>query len=342
MIRCLTTLVPYLILVLLVAARVADPAPIQQARWLVFDTYQKLKPRVFDPKLPVKIVDVDDESLARLGQWPWPRIVLADLVEKLTQSQAAAVAFDMVFAEPDRSSPDQILGMWPQTLEVLALRESVAVLPPHDEIFADALAQARAVTGFVGKDDGPGGQPVIRATFALAGDDPAPFLPNFKTAVVNLPALEADAMGNGAINSTPDRDQIVRHVPLVVRVGDKLYPGLAAESLRVAQNARSNIIKSSGASGVLAFGQQTGVDSIKVGQFAIPTDAAGRIVAHYTGHKKERYIPAWEVLEENFDPRRIAGQIVFIGTSAPGLRDLRATPLESNLPGVEIHAQVVE
>jgi adenylate cyclase len=122
MVRRLTTLLPYLILIFLVAARVYDPAPIEQARWLVFDTYQKLKPRVYDPKLPVKIIDVDDESLARHGQWPWPRIVLADLVESLTKAQVAAIAFDMVFAEPDRSSPDQILGLWPQTLEVLALR----------------------------------------------------------------------------------------------------------------------------------------------------------------------------------------------------------------------------
>src|SRR3970282_1538688 len=120
MIRRLSSLLPYLILVFLVAARIYDPVPIQQARWLVFDTYQQLKPRVYDPSLPVKIVDVDDESLARLGQWPWPRIVLADLVDKLTKAKVAAIAFDIVFAEPDRSSPDQILGMWPQTLEVIA------------------------------------------------------------------------------------------------------------------------------------------------------------------------------------------------------------------------------
>ncbi len=342
MIRLLTTLLPYLILAFLVAARVYDPAPIQQARWLVFDAYQKLKPRVYDPKLPVKIIDVDDESIARLGQWPWPRIVLADLVEVLTKSQVATIAFDIVFSEQDRTSPDQILGMWPQTLEVLALRESVAVLPPHDEVFATALAQARAVTGFVAKHDGPGGQPATRATFALAGDDPAPFLPSFKTALVNLEELEAEAIGNGALNSLPDRDQIVRRVPLVLRVEDKLYPGLAAESLRIAQGARTNIIKSSGASGVLSYGQQTGIDTIKVGQFAIPTDANGRIMVRYTGHKKERYISAWEVLEDDFDPQRVAGQIIFIGTSAPGLLDIRATPLEANIPGVEIHVQVVE
>jgi adenylate cyclase len=342
MIRRLSSLLPYLILVFLVAARVYDPVPIQQARWLVFDTYQKLKPRPYDPTLPVKIIDVDDESLARLGQWPWPRIILADLVDKLTKAKVAAIAFDIVFAEPDRSSPEQILSMWPQTLEVIALRESVAVLPPHDEVFATSIAKGRTITGFVAKHEGPGGQPAARATFAIAGDDPAPFLPSFKTAVVNLEQLESEAIGNGALNNLPDRDQIVRRVPLVLRVGDQLYPGLAAESLRVAQNARTDIIKSSGASGVLAYGQKTGVDTIKIGQFAIPTDASGRVLVRYTGHKPERYISAWEVLKDDFDPQRVANQIVLIGTSAPGLLDLRATPLEANIPGVEIHAQVIE
>ena len=169
MVRFVTTLIPYLILVLLVAARVYDPGPLQQMRWLVFDAYQQLQPRAYDPGLPVKIIDVDDESLARQGQWPGPRIVLADLLERLTQSQAATIAFDMVFAEPDRSSPDQILGMWPQTLEVIALRESVAVLPPHDEVFGMVLAQSPAVTGFVAKHTGPGGQPAVRASRRNSG-----------------------------------------------------------------------------------------------------------------------------------------------------------------------------
>ena len=100
---------------------------------------------VYDPRLPVKIVDIDDDSLARLGQWPWPRIILADIVGRLAKAGAAAIAFDSVFAERDRSSPEQILHMWPATLEVLALRESVAILPPHDTVFAEAMEQAPVI-----------------------------------------------------------------------------------------------------------------------------------------------------------------------------------------------------
>ena len=342
MLRWLTKLLPYIFLALMLALRVVDPAPIQQARLLVFDTFQRFHPREFDPQLPVKIVDVDDESLARIGQWPWPRIVLADLVKRLAQVNVAAIAFDIVFSEEDRSSPEQILEKWPQTLEVIALRESVAVLPTHDAVFSEAIGQAPVVTGFVLKHEGVGGEPAPKATFALAGDDPKPFLMQFSTGVVNLEQIGSVSFGNGALNSVPDRDQIVRRVPLILAMGDKIYPSLAAEALRVAQGARSNIIKSSGASGVEAFGQHTGVSTVRIGQFAVPTDAHGQILLHFTKHQPERYVPAWHVLDEAVDLSNLAGHIVLVGTSAPGLLDLRSTPLDPTIPGVEIHAQVIE
>ncbi len=335
-------LIPLLVLVFLVGLRFVDPVILQQLRWLTFDTYQRIAPRAYTADLPVRIIDIDDESLARIGQWPWPRTIVADLVERLSASGVAALAFDVVFAEPDRSSPEQALELWPKTLEVLALRESVAVLPPHDGILADAFANAPVITGFVLADRDSGRQPAAKATFAIAGDDPKPFLPAFSGDIPNLEELEAVATGNGAFNAIPEIDQVIRHVPLVFRLDEQIYPSLAAEALRVAQGARTYLIKSSGASGVEAFGEQTGVDSIKIGQFLAPTDAHGRVMLHFTKHRPERFIPAWEVLEEDFDPNRVAGQIVFLGTSAPGLLDLRSTPLDAVIPGVEIHAEAVE
>ncbi len=340
--RLRQSIIPLVILALLLGLRILDPGATQQARWLVFDTYQRIKPRIFDPRLPVKIIDIDDASLARLGQWPWPRPVLARLVETLTRAGAAAIAFDIVFAESDSSSPEQALKIWPQTPEVIALRESMAALPSHDGLFAQAIAQAPVITGFVlTHNEGPE-RPAQKSGFAIAGDDPKLFAPAFEGAVLNLPELEAAAPGNGAFNSTPDGDLVVRRIPFVLSLGDKLYPSLAAEALRVAQGARTYIIKSSGASGVTAFGEHTGIDSIKIGQMELRTDANGRIMLHYTKSVPERYIPAWRVLEDDFDPNLVAGQILFIGTSAAGLQDLRATPLQRAVPGVEIHAQMIE
>jgi adenylate cyclase len=264
------------------------------------------------------------------------------LVETLTRAGAAAIAFDIVFAESDSSSPEQALKVWPQTPEVIALRESIAALPTHDGLFAQTIAQAPVITGFVlTHNEGPE-RPAQKSGFAIAGDDPKLFAPAFEGAVLNLPEIEAAAPGNGAFNSTPDGDLVVRRIPFVLSLGDKLYPSLAAEALRVAQGARTYIIKSSGASGVIAFGEHTGIDSIKIGQMEVRTDANGRIMLHYTESMPERYIPAWQVLEDGFDPNLVAGQILFIGTSAAGLQDLRATPLQRAIPGVEIHAQMIE
>ena len=334
--------IPLAILVLLIVVRLIDPAVLQQARWLVFDSYQRIKPRVYVPDLPVRIVDIDDDSLSRLGQWPWPRTIVADLVERLAAAGVAAIAFDVVFAEPDRSSPEQALELWPKTPEVIALRKSVAVLPSHDSILSKAIANAPVVTGFVLAHRESERMPAPKATFAIAGDDPKPFLPTFSGAIPNLEELEGVSAGNGAFNPIPELDQVIRHVPLAFRMGDRIYPSLAAEALRIAQGARTYLIKSSGASGVQAFGEQTGIDSIKIGQFLAQTDAHGRVMLHYTKTTPDRFIPAWKVLDDGFDPSTVAGSIIFVGTGAAGLWDLRSTPLDAAIPGVEIHAQAVE
>ncbi len=334
--------IPLAVLMAFLVLRAADPPALQHARWLIFDTYQRIKPREFSEDMPLKIIDIDDESLERLGQWPWPRPVIAELIERLTAAGAAVIAFDMVFAEPDRSSPDQALAMWPQTLEVLALRESVAVLPRHDKILADTIAKAPVVTGFVFGNRKTGKVPALKATFAHGGDDPLLFAPKFLGATTNLPEIEAASMGNGAFNSMPEIDQILRFIPIVFSADGELYPSLAAEALRVAQGAKTYIVKSSGASGVLSFGKKTGIDSIKIGHKAVHTDALGRLMLHYTKSVPERYVPAWKVFSDELDPNDIAGRIIFVGTSAPGLRDLRATPLDASIPGVEVHVQAIE
>jgi adenylate cyclase len=380
--RALIGAIPFVVLAAMLALRVWDPLPLQELRWLAFDTYQRLAPRAYDPAMPVRIVDIDDESLARIGQWPWPRTHLAKLLERLTASGAAAIAFDVVFAESDRSSPEQALKLWPASLEVLSLRDSVAVLPSHDSILAAAIERSPVVTGFVLTQTRPdaaladasaplgekkrGSDPLAawalagaalkpearaaatsrvpqeKATFAIAGDDPKLFVPRYTSAVPNLAELETVALGNGALNSAPDSDQTIRRVPLILTLGDALYPSFAAEALRVAQGAHTNVVKSSGASGIWSFGARTGVSAIRIGQIEIPTDPQGRLWTRFTKHEPARYIPAWTVLEDGFDPDSVAGRIVLIGTSAPGLHDIRATPLDASIPGVEVHAQAIE
>ena len=340
--RILPRLVAFLVLMALLGIRIADPPILQEARWTTFDTYQRFKPRVYEPELPVRIIDIDDESITRFGQWPWPRTLVAELVLRLAQMGAASIAFDIVFSEPDRSSPEEVLPMWPATPEVEALRQSADKLPSHDAIFAEVIAQTPVVTSFVLTHGGENWPAEVKGTFATAGDDPRPFVIDFSGVTSSLPPLQAAASGNGAFNSTPELDQVIRRVPLVLRKGETLYPTMSAEALRVAMGAKTYIIKSSGASGVTAFGEQTGVDSIKIGPQVVKTDANGRLWLYYSESSPERYIPAWELFEPDFDPQRIAGRIILIGTSAPGLVDLRETPFYTALPGVEVHAQAIE
>ena len=332
--------IPVLMIALALLLRVSVPA-IEEAQLRVFDGYQRLSPRVYEP-VPVRYVDLDDESLARMGQWPWPRTIVAELIARLANAGAAVVVFDIVFAEPDRTSPSQILPLWPDTPEVRALRETADALPDHDAVLAGVIAQANVVTGFVLTPEATGSLPIQKGSFAFAGDNPLPFLPAFGGAITNLPQLSAGAAGNGTFNLIAEQDGTIRRIPLFMRVGETIHPALSIEALRVAQGARTFILKSSGANLEASFGQSTGLNNIKVGNIEIPVDANGRMWIHFTEEAPERRISAWRVFEADFDPAEVEGMIIFVGTSAAGLKDLRTTPLNPAAAGVEIHVQAVE
>jgi adenylate cyclase len=332
-----------LVLVILAGAtliRLADPFFVQALRLIAFDSYQKLGPATYNPDMPVRIVDVDEESLSRIGQWPWPRTTMAKLLDILGADGAAVVAFDILFSEPDRTSLEQALKQMTPA-EAAALAPLIAGKESHDQSFADVIAKNPTVlaTALTARPSDP---PPLKAGFATVGDDPKNFVPAFAGANVNLPILDAAASGIGSINWLPDRDQVVRRIPLIYRVGDQFVPTLTTEALRVVQQAGSYVLKGSNASGETAFGQQTGLNHIRVGAIEIPTDADGGIWLHFRPHEARAYVPAWKVLNGAVDPQEFAGRIVLVGTSAPGLIDLRATPLDAAIPGVEIHAQAIE
>ena len=305
-----------------------------------YDTFQRLHPRDFR-NVPVRIIDIDEESLRRHGQWPWPRILLSDLVTRLTKMDASAIVFDIVFAEPDRMSPKSLAHFWPGEKEIANL---VAKYPDYDEILAKAINSGPIVTGFSCSSQLiPGNQqPALKARFVVAGDDPTQFLLPFKSAVKNLPVIEAAASGNGAFNYLADHDGVIRHVPLLLRINNDLYPSLSAEALRVAQGAQNIVVKSSGASGENRFGGHTGIVGVRIGSLPVETDSKGEVWLHYSTDRPERYIPAWKVLAGEVDNAQIAGHILFLGTSAKGLLDVKVNPLGGTIPGVEIHAQLVE
>jgi adenylate cyclase len=325
-------LIPILAVLAGVVLYLVDPLPLQGLRHNVFDQYQRWQPRTYQ-EVPVRIIDIDDESLTRLGQWPWPRTRIAELVERLRGAGAAAIAFDVMFAEPDRTSPSAILKIWNPDPE---LRRHLAALPDHDAVLAQSLAGGGVVLGHALLRAGR--PPAHLATpFRVVdlGPSPLPYLHAFKSTVAALPELQDAAAGNGAITFVPDSDGVVRRVPLLLRLGDRALPTLAAEALRVGQGAVNLMVKTDAETA-------TGIQSVRTGALEVPTTPDGQVWVHYTRPQAARYVPAWKVLAGEVPAELLNGHILLVGTSAQGLMDLRFSPLGGLIPGVESHAQAIE
>jgi adenylate cyclase len=338
---------PYLLALLtfitgLVVFGTAFRQPMEDLRNFVFDTMQRANPLPPEPDGPVRIVDVDEASLTALGQWPWPRSIMADIVSRLQEAGAAAIVFDIVFSETDRTSPENMLRVIPDEDVRQRISTDIDRYLSHDLQFARRIQGANVVLGMTLVAGG--GRPVqeSKVGFASAGDPPDPFLPGFGGGISPLPVLLEHAQGLGATNWLPDRDQVIRNVPLLLKTPNGLMPSLALEALRVAQGASTIVVRSSNASGQTAFGHGSGVNAIKVGAVDIETGPRAEVRVRFSYSQRERFHSAANILAGRFDEKDIQGKIVLVGTSAIGLADLRATPLEPALPGVEVHAQIIE
>ena len=247
---------PILFLLLSTGIHVIEPTFVEQMRHRVFDEYQRLKPRAYSNDIPVRILDIDDESLSRVGQWPWPRDVMAEIVARLNEVGASAVVFDMVFSQPDRLSPKSLRQMLPNRPEFAEARKGLLAIPDNDELFAQTVDGSYVVTGFaLTGTETSGPTPEIKAGFAENGDRAAPYLPAYAGAMKVLTNIEVKAAGNGALNAIPESDGVYRRIPMFMTLKDKIYPSLVAESLRVAQDASTFIIRAVGASGEEGFGE---------------------------------------------------------------------------------------
>ena len=309
---------------------------------LAFDAYQRAAPRPYQDAA-VRVVDIDDESIARLGQWPWPRTDMARLTRALSDAGASAIAFDIVFSEPDRTSPARVADILRRNPKAHGDYADVAALADHDTLLAETFTATPAVLGLFMTRERNGGAPTPKAGFAFAGAIPSE-IPAFGGAILPLPGLAKAAPGLGFVSITGQGDGIIRTAPLIAQAQGQVTPSLSLEALRVAQGAGSIIVKSADASG--EGGGGGGVVALKVGQFSVPTTRSGALSMYYTAPDAPRTIPAWKILSGALSAdemkRRFEGCIVFVGTGAAGLRDLVSTPLAERDLGVDIHAQAVE
>ncbi len=279
----------------------------------------------------VVIIDLDDKSLKKVGQWPWSRDVVSDMLVNLTNAGIGLIAFDVVFAEEDRSNPIKLV----KKLNLSTDQE----VPDYDYMFAATVSQTPTILGYqfqLTKD---------KYMETKAPQIPAIFIEKNRTefnkdmvikahgTILNIPLIQDNAYSSGFFNNVPDESGVVRSVPLIIRYDEQLYPSLALEIIRTISDKRK----------VYVNYDDNGVSNITIGDYNIPTDRYGRSIVNFRGGERSfKYISAADILDNSFEPKDIQGKIAIVGTSAAGLLDLRATPFESIYPGVEVHANVVD
>ncbi|MEM7225358.1 MAG: CHASE2 domain-containing protein [Pseudomonadota bacterium] len=364
------------LLVGLLALRAWDPWPVEVSRLRVFDFYQQLSPRP-NADLPVAIVDIDEGSLAKFGQWPWPRTLLAELVDKITASGAATIGFAIVFPEADRMSPSQLGRHLPNLAPSLA--EALKIMPSNDDVLAVSLRRSRVVLGqslatgptrpVLGAEQqaqdtvGFGGVSPQSLEFGTNGDvglgqappprtmpigqlgnvDPVLFLQPQKGLITNTETLDANAAGRGLFSFEPEVDGVVRRIPSLSNINGVIHPFLAIEMLRIATGPASNPVNvKTYETKVHETELDAGISGLVISNVLVPTDKQGRVWIRYAPTSAHRFVSASDVLNERMQANRLAGRLVIVGTTATGIGSIWGSPLGGFISGVEIHAQALE
>ncbi len=296
-------------------------------RRLLFDAYARLWPRVRTGD-PAIVVTVDEDSLAKVGQWPWPRTLIADLVGRVLKDKPAALGFDILMPEPDRLSP----AAWAAAERALPaeLRERLATAPDHDRTLAATIADNPVVLAVSGQNEGRT-QPGPLTPVRVFGGDPTPFLPSHSVLIHSIPVLEAGAAGHGLLSVEPDPDGAVRRVSLVERVAGQLVPSLTTEMLRLAADSPS----------VDVHVGAGGVESVDVGELSIPTQADGTVWVHLSPSLEARFLSAGDVLAGRVPDGTFESKLVILAVTGLGLIDLSQTALGA-MYGSEVQAQFLE
>ena len=286
----------------------------------------------------VVIVSLDERSLARFGRWPWPRSRLAQLLEKIGALGAASVGIDMIFAEPDETPPP----LAQQSSKTVATEPwgGAGKLTPNDAALAAVLGRGVFVLGYqmrFGAEREEGKSCVLHPIPAVSLQEPGaraqPALFESSSTLCSLSGLGKSATGSGFSNVTIDADGIVRRMPLIIAREGLIYPSLALATLIPALGLRHFVLRTTGSETL----------SLALEDIIVPLDPKGGMLLHFRGHKKTfPYISAADVLEDRVAEGEFRDRIVFLGTSAPGLGDNVATPLDTTFPAVEVHATVAD
>ena len=319
----------FAILLLLISLKIINPPFIKSVSYLSFDLYQKVFVKKKDSD--VVIIDIDEKSLGKFGQFPWNRTVFAKILDQLNTSDPKAIGFDIFFTEKDKQSPEEIIksyGLIPSDIAELQNLKS------PDDLFAEKLKESKSIIAVLGSNvpSHTNYDRKAKARFLSKGGDPFEFTYSYPFSIGSLEVLENNVKGLGSISFLDQLDGIIRSLPLIVQLNKKLYPTIGLEMVRVGEKQKNIYVELN----------EVGINRISARPHKIESDPNGIIWIKYKKSQKKQYISASDVYEGNFDKSFFQNKYVLIGASAQGLFDLVKTPLGITIPGVEVHANVIE
>jgi len=317
-----------LLVILLVPILWEEMPVIGSMRLAWLDGYQEVSPRE-RRSAPAVIVAIDEESLSRFGQWPWPRTLVARLFDRIAAGGPAAIGVDILFPEPDRLSPEWLAPTVADADPRLA--ERLERLPHHDTVLAASIRAAPVVLGIAGLETGAVSETAPVTPSLRKGSGTPESVRRYASTLRSLPEIDQAAKGHGLLSADTEGG-VVRRVPLMALVGTTPVLPLSLETLRVASGQPLFVVRSGAGA----------VEAVDIGDLSVPTQGDGRVWVHYTPHDSARFVSAARVLDGEVDPGVVERKLVLLGVTGLGLLDYQSTPLGERMPGIEIHAQVLE
>ena len=315
-------------LIFFIFIKIINPPLIQKISNINYDFYQKIFNRGVVEN--ITIIDIDEKSIAKIGQFPWRRDVYSKILENLNQYSPSAIAFDIIFSEKDKQNPQDLLLQLQKENDQL---ENIKVINTN-KIFINSIKNSKAILPIIGEPSDNfiknNSKPKLR--IITKGNDPKNFIYSYKNKITSLEEINNVASGIGSISLIPNIDGILRKVPILYNIDDLIWPSLALEAIRISTNQNNLLIQSNDA----------GIELIKTRKNIIPSNQNGTINIKYKRFNKENYIPAIDIVENNFDKKKIENRIILIGSSAQALFDFVKIPNGKIIPGVEIHAHIID
>ena len=318
-----------ILLIILITIKIINPSFVKSISYLSFDIYQKIFVENKDSE--VIIIDIDEKSLGKFGQFPWNRSIFAKILDQLNTSNPKAIGFDIFFTEKDKQSPEAIIKSYNLIPSDIS---EIQNLKDPDKIFSEKLKQSNSVIAVLGSSipSHSNYDRKAKSRFLSKGGDPKQFTYSYPYSIGSLEELEKSVKGLGSISFLDQLDGIIRSLPLVVKLNDELYPSMGLEMVRVGSKQKNIYIELN----------EIGINKISSRPHKIQTDPNAIIWIKYKKSSKSQYISASDVYEGNFSKEFFKDKYVLIGASAQGLFDLVKTPLGTTIPGVEVHANVIE